>query len=102
MKSEKAPIVIQKGDPVVIDMGVIVDGYCSDLTRTVVCGDKPSGKFREVFAVLTVIADTLMCGRLIVSLDAPVFSLTAHESSSLSWTARTKRPLAKANGKFVF
>ncbi len=33
---------IQKGDPVVIDMGVIVDGYCSDLTRTIVCGGKPN------------------------------------------------------------
>lgn len=33
---------IKKGDPVVIDMGVIVDGYCSDLTRTIVCGGKPS------------------------------------------------------------
>ncbi|MEO8457210.1 MAG: aminopeptidase P family protein [Chloroflexota bacterium] len=44
--------VIKKGDPVVIDMGVIVDGYCSDLTRTVVCGDKPSGKFREVYEIV--------------------------------------------------
>jgi Xaa-Pro aminopeptidase len=44
--------VIQKGDPVVIDMGVIVDGYCSDLTRTVVCGGKPSGKFREVYEIV--------------------------------------------------
>lgn len=33
---------LQKGDPVVIDMGVIVDGYCSDLTRTIVCGGKPT------------------------------------------------------------
>jgi Xaa-Pro aminopeptidase len=44
--------VIEKGDPVVIDMGVIVDGYCSDLTRTVVCGGKPSGKFREVYEIV--------------------------------------------------
>lgn len=44
--------VIQKGDAVVIDMGVIVDGYCSDLTRTVVCGDKPTGKFREVYEIV--------------------------------------------------
>ena len=44
--------VIQKGDPVVIDMGVIVEGYCSDLTRTVVCDGKPTGKFREVYEIV--------------------------------------------------
>jgi len=45
--------VIQKGDPVVIDMGVIVDGYCSDLTRTIVCGGGPgSDKFRQVYDIV--------------------------------------------------
>lgn len=43
---------IQKGDPVVIDMGVMVDGYCSDLTRTVVCAGKANGKFREVYDIV--------------------------------------------------
>ncbi len=43
---------IQKGDPVVIDMGVMVDGYCSDLTRTVVCDGKANGKFREVYDIV--------------------------------------------------
>jgi Xaa-Pro aminopeptidase len=43
---------IQAGDPVVIDMGVIVHGYCSDLTRTVVCGGKPSAKFLEVYDIV--------------------------------------------------
>jgi Xaa-Pro aminopeptidase len=44
---------IQKGDPIVIDMGVIVDGYCSDLTRTIVCGGGPgSDKFRQVYDIV--------------------------------------------------
>ena len=44
---------IQKGDPVVIDMGVIVDGYCSDLTRTIVCGGGTgSDKFRQVYDIV--------------------------------------------------
>jgi Xaa-Pro aminopeptidase len=43
---------IQAGDPVVIDMGVIVDGYCSDLTRTVVCGGNPSPKFLKVYDIV--------------------------------------------------
>jgi len=30
--------VINKGEPVIIDMGLKLDGYCSDMTRTVVLG----------------------------------------------------------------
>lgn len=37
-----------KGEPIVIDMGCVVDGYCSDLTRTVVLGE-PDGKFRDLY-----------------------------------------------------
>ena len=29
---------LRKGEPVVIDMGLILDGYCSDMTRTVALG----------------------------------------------------------------
>ena len=42
---------IADGDGVVIDMGVIVDGYCSDLTRTIAIG-KPTAKFREVHDIV--------------------------------------------------
>jgi Xaa-Pro aminopeptidase len=42
---------IQAGDAVVIDMGVIVDGYCSDLTRTISVG-KPSAKFLEIYDIV--------------------------------------------------
>jgi Xaa-Pro aminopeptidase len=33
-------------------MGVIVDGYCSDLTRTIVCGGKGDDKFAEVYDIV--------------------------------------------------
>ena len=39
---------IGKGELVVIDMGAIVDGYCSDCTRTVVDGEM-DGRGREVY-----------------------------------------------------
>jgi Xaa-Pro aminopeptidase len=42
---------IADGDGVVIDMGVIVDGYCSDLTRTIVVG-KPAAKFLEIYDIV--------------------------------------------------
>jgi Xaa-Pro aminopeptidase len=43
--------VIVKGQPVVIDMGCIYRGYCSDLTRTVFIG-RPDKRFREVYGAV--------------------------------------------------
>ena len=40
--------VIQDGQAVVIDMGCIYKGYCSDLTRTVIVGS-PDEKFKHVY-----------------------------------------------------
>jgi Xaa-Pro aminopeptidase len=42
---------IEDGDAVVIDMGVMVDGYCSDLTRTIAVGE-PNAKFHEIYDVV--------------------------------------------------
>jgi Xaa-Pro aminopeptidase len=39
---------IQLGDPVVIDMGCVVDGYCSDLTRSF-CVGRADARYREVW-----------------------------------------------------
>ncbi|MCS7286967.1 MAG: Xaa-Pro peptidase family protein [Anaerolineae bacterium] len=43
--------IIKEGEPVVIDIGCVVDGYCSDLTRTVVLG-RADERFREVYSVV--------------------------------------------------
>jgi Xaa-Pro aminopeptidase len=43
---------IQAGDPIIIDMGVRVDGYCSDLTRTIVVGKERDGRFREIYDIV--------------------------------------------------
>ena len=40
--------VIQEGQAVVIDMGAKYEGYCSDLTRTVIVGE-PDDAFRKVY-----------------------------------------------------
>jgi len=42
---------IQPGEPVVIDMGVRVDGYCSDLTRTIAVGGEDA-RFREIYDIV--------------------------------------------------
>ncbi|MFQ6019990.1 MAG: M24 family metallopeptidase [Dehalococcoidia bacterium] len=42
---------IGEGRPIVIDMGVRLEGYCSDLTRTVVLGE-PDEQFKRVYDVV--------------------------------------------------
>jgi Xaa-Pro aminopeptidase len=43
--------IIHEGDGVVIDMGVNLHGYMSDLTRTVYVG-KPDDKFKEIYDIV--------------------------------------------------
>jgi Xaa-Pro aminopeptidase len=42
---------ICRGEPVVIDMGARVGGYCSDITRTVVLGD-PDETFHKIYDIV--------------------------------------------------
>jgi Xaa-Pro aminopeptidase len=42
---------IEPGDPVVVDFGCVVDGYCSDMTRTFSVGD-PGPDVRRVYEVV--------------------------------------------------
>lgn len=39
---------LQPGEPVVIDMGAIVGGYCADMTRTIYLGE-PDARFWEIY-----------------------------------------------------
>jgi len=41
--------VIQAGEPITMDFGCVVDGYCSDLTRTVCLGEPASDKYLNVW-----------------------------------------------------
>ncbi len=43
--------VLQDGEPIVIDMGVRLGGYCSDMTRTVFLGE-PSPQMKEIYAIV--------------------------------------------------
>ncbi len=44
--------VLQAGDPVVLDFGGVLDGYCVDLTRTVSIGE-PGDGFRRLYTAVT-------------------------------------------------
>ena len=43
--------VIRAGEPIVIDMGATIDGYNSDLTRTI-CAGRPDDKLREIYDIV--------------------------------------------------
>ena len=43
---------IGAGEPVMIDMGCRIDGYCSDITRMVWCGDEPDPDWARLVEVV--------------------------------------------------
>jgi len=48
---DAGPRVIERGDAVVCDFGGAMNGYCSDITRTVFIGEPPAA-FRDLYRVL--------------------------------------------------
>jgi Xaa-Pro aminopeptidase len=53
--------VIQEGDLGVLELGTIVDGYWSDLTRTLVAGP-PGDRQNEMYSAITTAVDALIDG----------------------------------------
>ena len=43
--------VLKEGEGVVIDMGALLDGYCSDMTRTIFLG-RPDDKFTRIYDIV--------------------------------------------------
>jgi len=43
--------LLQEGEPIIIDMGARVNGYCADLTRTLILGE-PDDHFRKVYVLV--------------------------------------------------
>lgn len=67
-----SPLEAETG--VVIDMGVIVDGYCSDLTRTIWLGAHPSDEFKRVYDVVLTAQETAE-----ERIEAGMLGKTGHE-----------------------
>lgn len=42
---------VQPGEPILIDMGARIDGYCSDFTRTI-CMDKADEKLQQIYTIV--------------------------------------------------
>jgi Xaa-Pro aminopeptidase len=47
---------LEEGDLVVLDFGCVVEGYCSDMTRTIAVG-RPSPRHREIYDLVAVAQD---------------------------------------------
>ena len=45
------PRAIGAGEPAIVDLGVRLDGYCSDITRTFTAGE-PDARFDEIYAIV--------------------------------------------------
>ncbi len=64
--------VIQKGDFVTMDFGCVLDGYCSDMTRTVVmgsCSDRQREIYEVVLAAQTAAIDAISAGKKCADID---------------------------------
>jgi len=46
------PRVIQAGEPIVLDLGARVNGYNSDLTRTICLGQPKDDRFMEIYSIV--------------------------------------------------
>ena len=68
---------IALGEPIVIDMGARVGGYCSDITRTVVVGE-PDDTFRKVY-------DTVL-GAQLTAINTVKTGMTGEECDALART----------------
>ncbi|MEX0784618.1 MAG: Xaa-Pro peptidase family protein [Dehalococcoidia bacterium] len=67
---------IRKGDAVVIDMGALSGGYCSDLTRTVTAG-KPDANFQAIYDIVFEAQQAAIEG-----VEAGMSGVTAHRLAS--------------------
>lgn len=67
--------VIQAGEPIVIDMGAQVGGYCSDISRTVVVGE-PDEIFHKIY--------NIVLGAQLTAINTVRPGLTGEECDALS------------------
>lgn len=66
---------IQRGEPIVIDMGARLQGYCSDLTRTT-CLGRPDSQFRRIYDIVLAAQET--------AISAVQAGMTGHDADRLA------------------
>ena len=68
---------VQEGEPIVIDMGAKLDGYCSDITRTI-CIGRHDDQFRKIY--------NLVLGAQLTAISTLKPSLNGEEADNLART----------------
>jgi Xaa-Pro aminopeptidase len=43
---------LQAGEPIIMDFGCVVDGYCSDITRTLCLGEPTDGRYMKIWNIV--------------------------------------------------
>lgn len=81
--------VIQEGEPVLMDIGARVDGYTSDLTRTI-CLGKPDDDFKKVY-------DTVL-GAQLAAIELIKEGMTGEQADNLARTVIAEAGYAEAFG----
>jgi Xaa-Pro aminopeptidase len=66
---------IKHGDPIVIDMGAKVGGYCSDLSRSIAVGE-PDETFKKIYDIVL--------GAQLTAINTVKVGMTGEETDSLS------------------
>ena len=81
--------VIQEGEPVLMDFGARIDGYASDLTRTICLGE-PDGDFNKVY-------DTVL-GAQLAALELIKEGMTGEQADDLARAVIAEAGYAQAFG----
>ncbi len=81
--------VIQEGEPVLMDFGARIDGYASDLTRTICLGE-PDGDFKKVY-------DTVL-GAQLAALELIKEGMTGEQADNLARAVIAEAGYAQAFG----
>jgi Xaa-Pro aminopeptidase len=78
--------VVEEGMLVTVDAGCVLDGYCSDCTRTFAAGT-PSDRMREIYALCleAQLAGLAAVGPGVSGRDADAASRVAVEAAGLGW-----------------
>jgi Xaa-Pro aminopeptidase len=81
--------VIQEGEPVLMDFGARIDGYASDLTRTI-CLGKPDNDFRKVYDIVL--------GAQLAAIELVKEGTTGEQADNLARTVIAEAGYAEAFG----
>ncbi len=81
--------VIQEGEPVLMDIGARVDGYASDLTRTICLGE-PDDNFKKVYDIVL--------GAQLAAIELIKEGMTGEQADSLARTVIAEAGYGEAFG----